>query len=92
MFGLAAVFFCFAARLGGLSRETTGALIFTAGRANTSFVGLPMIEAFFGRHGIGLGLVIDQLGSYLVLATLGILVASIFSGAASTRSASRARS
>ena len=80
MFGLAAAFFCVAARMWRLSRETTGALILTGGLANTSFVGLPMIEAFFGRDGMGLGLVIDQLGSYLILATLGILVASIFSG------------
>jgi malate permease and related proteins len=82
MFGFAVVFFCLAARTWGMSRETTGALILTAGLANTSFVGLPMIEAFFGRHGLGLGLVIDQLGSYLILATFGILVASVFSGAA----------
>ena len=80
MFGFAAAFFCVAARMWGLGRETTGALILTAGLANTSFVGLPMIEAFFGRHGMGLGLVIDQLGSYLILATFGILVASVFSG------------
>jgi len=80
MFGFAAAFFCVAAPMWGLGRETTGALILTAGLANTSFVGLPMIEAFFGRHGMGLGLVIDQLGSYLILATFGILVASVFSG------------
>lgn len=80
MFGLAVAFFCAAARMWRLSRETTGALILTAGLANTSFVGLPMIEAFFGRHGMGLGLVIDQLGSYLILATFGILVASGYSG------------
>jgi predicted permease len=82
MFGLATAFFCVVAKTWGLSRETTGALILTAGLANTSFVGLPMIEAFFGRHGMGLGLVIDQLGSYLILATLGILVASAYSGTA----------
>ena len=82
MFGFAAAFFWLAARALGLARETTGALILTAGLANTSFVGLPMIEAFFGRHGTGLGLVIDQLGSYLILATLGILVASLSSGTA----------
>ena|SRR5262245_6885105 len=82
MFGLAAGFFYIAARMWGLGRETTGALILTAGLANTSFVGLPMIEAFFGRQGMGLGLVIDQLGSYLILATFGILVASVFSGTA----------
>jgi predicted permease len=81
MFGLAAGFFLAVSRTLGFARDTTGALILTAGLANTSFVGLPMIEAFFGRHAMGLGLVIDQLGSYLILATLGIFVASVFSGA-----------
>jgi predicted permease len=81
MFALAAGFFLAVARTLRFARETMGALILTSGLANTSFVGLPMIEAFFGRHGIGLGLVIDQLGSYLILATAGIFVASAFSGA-----------
>src|SRR6516162_6597507 len=31
-----------------LSTATTGALILTAGLANTSFVGVPMIESFYG--------------------------------------------
>jgi predicted permease len=82
MFGFAAGFFWVASKPLRLARQSTGALILTAGLANTSFVGLPMIEAFFGHHGMGLGLVIDQFGSYLILATLGIFVASVFSGAA----------
>src|SRR5579863_1144575 len=44
----------------GLSRNTTGALILTAGLANTSFVGVPMIEAFYGRSDMAIGLLIDQ--------------------------------
>ena len=31
-----------------LTPATTGALILTAGLANTSFVGVPMIESFYG--------------------------------------------
>jgi malate permease and related proteins len=42
-------------------------------------VGLPMIETFYGPQYLGLGILIDQLGSYFVLSTLGILVASIYS-------------
>jgi malate permease and related proteins len=37
-----------------------------------------MIEAFYGAEFLGLGIVIDQVGSYLVLSTVGILVASIY--------------
>ena len=51
----------------------------TGGLANTSFIGLPMIETFYGPQFLGLGILIDQLGSYFVLSTLGILVASLYS-------------
>ena len=42
-------------------------------------IGLPMIETFYGKEFLGLGILIDQVGSYFVLSTLGILVASIYS-------------
>jgi len=79
MFGLAGGFFWLVGRAFSFSRATTGALILTGGLANTSFVGLPMIETFYGREFLGLGILIDQLGSYFVLSTLGILVASLYS-------------
>jgi predicted permease len=51
----------------------------TGGLANTAFIGLPMIETFYGAEYLGLGILVDQAGSYFVLSTLGILVASIYS-------------
>ncbi len=70
----------------GLAIATTGALILTAGLANTSFVGVPMIESFYGASYMSIGLLIDQLGTYLVLSTLGIAIACICSrGTASVR-------
>src|SRR5260370_12175221 len=50
------------------------------GLDNPSFVGLPMIEAFFGAPSMATGILIDQLGTYLVLSTLGITVATIYAG------------
>jgi malate permease and related proteins len=79
MFGIGCGFFWLAAKALGFSRATTGGLMLTGGLANTSFVGLPMIETFYGRQFLGLGILIDQLGSYFVLSTLGILVASLYS-------------
>ena len=79
MFGIGSGFFWLAARAFGFSPATTGALTLTGGLANTSFVGLPMIETFYGAEFLGLGILIDQLGSYLVLSTIGILVASLYS-------------
>lgn len=67
-----------------LPRASIGALTLVAGLGNTSFVGLPMIESLQGRDGMGLGLLIDQLGSYLALATVGVLVAALYAGNAPT--------
>lgn len=60
----------------GWSEARTGALILTAGLGNTSFVGFPILEAMLGSTAIPWAVLVDQLGSFLVLATLGILVAS----------------
>lgn len=79
MFGIGCGFFWLAARVMGFSRPTTGGLMLTGGLANTSFIGLPMIDTFYGAEFLGLGILIDQVGSYFVLSTLGILVASIYS-------------
>jgi len=78
-FLLAAGFFWLAGRWLKLPHATVGALILTGGLGNTSFFGLPMIEAYYGHQGIVSGIVVDQLGSFLVLSTLGITVAGIYS-------------
>ena len=80
MLGAAALFIGFVASRMNLSAAATGALILTGGLANTSFVGLPMIEAWIGRDGLPYGIVIDQLGSYLALSTFGLMVAARYSG------------
>ncbi len=78
-FGLAAGFFWLVGRWLALPRATTGALMLTGGLGNTSFFGLPMIEAYYGHEGISSGIVVDQLGSFLVISTLGITVAGLYS-------------
>ena len=78
-FGLAAGFFWLTGRYLKFSRGTVGALILTGGMGNTAFFGLPMIEAYYGHQGIVTGILIDQTGSFLVLSTLAIIVAGIYS-------------
>src|SRR3984885_4700464 len=78
MFSLGCGFFWLVGGGLGFSRATTGGLMLTGGLANTSFIGLPMIETFYGPQFLGLGILIYQLGSYFVLSTLGILVASLY--------------
>jgi len=60
------------------SRQTTGCIILVGGMANTAFMGIPMVEAFYGASWMSVGIVMDQLGSYVVLSMLGITVARIF--------------
>jgi predicted permease len=78
-FALSAGFFRFIGRRLDLPRPTVGALILTGGLCNTSYVGLPMIEAYYGHQGLASGIIVDQLGSFLVLSTLGITFAGIYS-------------
>ena len=78
MFGVGFVFFKFVGRMTALPAGTIGALTLTGSLANTSSIGLPMIETFYGPQGLGLGILIDQAGTYLVLSTLGILVAALY--------------
>lgn len=79
LFGCSWALFGCVGKLFKLDRNTIGALIVVAGLGNTSFVGLPMIEAYFGKEYLGVGIIADQLGSFMVLSTLGIFVASYYS-------------
>ena len=79
LFAAGALFFWAIAKTMRLSPQTTGGLMLSGGLGNTSFVGLPMIEAFYGAGGITVGILIDQLGTYLVLSTVGIAVAALYS-------------
>lgn len=62
------------------NRKSVGAVILTAGLANTSFVGFPLLEALIGPEALPIGLLVDQPGSFLVVSTLGIWVAASYSG------------
>ncbi|MDQ3194932.1 MAG: AEC family transporter, partial [Pseudomonadota bacterium] len=72
-------FFWCAGKLACLPAQTIGCLMLTGSLANTSFVGLPMIEAYYGPQGRGVGILIDQFGTYAVLSSLGIVVAAAYS-------------
>jgi predicted permease len=77
-------FFLWIGRRMKLPRETVGALVLLGGLGNTSFVGLPMIEAFYGKEFLGVGIVADQAGSFLALSTVGIVAAVSFSSGEAT--------
>jgi malate permease and related proteins len=79
LFGVGFLVFVTASKFARWSPQTTGGLILSSSLANTSFLGLPMIETYYGVGFLGVGIVIDQLGTYMVLSTLGIIVAVMHS-------------
>ena len=74
VFGGAAVLFSILARTYGWSRGTRAALIMTAGLGNTSFVGFPLLEWLVGHQSLSIAILADQLGSFLTLSTVGLLL------------------
>lgn len=67
----------------GWSKNITGATIMCIGFGNTSFVGIPVIQAIYGDEGIKTVMLVDQPGSFVALSTIGIAVANYYSGAES---------
>lgn len=79
LFALSFFFFRWIGKFLKWSQAEIGALILTAGLGNTSFVGFPLLESLFDSSAIRVGVLVDQLGTFLVLSTLGLIVASAMS-------------
>jgi len=62
------------------SRPTTGVLLLVVPIGNTSFMGVPMVRAFFGEAGIPHLILYDQIGTMLIFATYGAIILSVYSG------------
>ncbi len=77
---LAVLFFSFLGKKMKWSKTLIGALILCAGFGNTSFVGIPVIQALYGESGLQTVMLVDQPGSFVALATLGITIANFYSG------------
>lgn len=67
-----------AARRLQFSREVTGALYLLAPLGNTSYLGYPMTQAFYGGDAMPYAIVFDQLGSFLALALYAPIVIARF--------------
>lgn len=85
-FGLSFLFFYFIGKRLGWPKRLIGCLIITAGLGNTSFVGFPIIQALYGDEGLKTAIIVDQPGTFVVMATLGIITAGIFSKGSSKSS------
>ena len=61
------------------SKEITGSLMLVAILGNTSFMGIPILNAYIGENAMPYVLVYDQLGTFIALATYGTFIASYYS-------------
>ena len=66
------------ARVFKWNRQITGCLLLLIPLGNTSFLGIPMVRAFFGEQAIPYAVLYDQLGSFLALATYGSVVIALY--------------
>lgn len=65
-------------RIFSWSRATAGCLFLLVPLANTSFLGIPMVTAFFGAERVPYVIIYDQLGSFIALSTYGTIILAIF--------------
>lgn len=81
IFGLSYLVFTQLGKRLGWGEKTIGCLILTAGLGNTSFVGLPVIEALLGEGALKYALLLDQAGTFLICSTFGIWICARYSSA-----------
>lgn len=60
-------------------KKTMACFILCCGLGNTSFVGYPILNYFYGEQCIQYAIFVDQPGSFLILSTVGVFVATYFS-------------
>ena len=68
-------------------KTTVGALLVVLPLGNTSFLGFPMVEAFFGDQALPYAMIYDQAGSFLALATYSTILAAWYNPNAATPTA-----
>lgn len=78
-FGLSFLIFATLGKFLNWSRTLIGCMILMSGLGNTSYVGIPVVEALYGKEGLETLMMVDQPGSFVVLSTVGIAVATAYS-------------
>jgi predicted permease len=67
-----------AARIFDWPRSAVGVLLLVVPIGNTSFMGVPIIRAFFGETGLQHLIIYDQFGTVLIFATYGSLILALY--------------
>ncbi|BCS54341.1 AEC family transporter [Geobacter sp. SVR] len=73
------------ARLWHWQRSTVGVLLLVVPLGNTSFLGIPMIQAFFGAAGLSYLIIYDQIGTMMIMVTYGSFILATYGKNGSTR-------
>ncbi len=68
------IFFYILEKVTNISKRTSHTLMLIAGLSNTSFVGFPLITAYFGTKALPIVIVSDQM-TFFLLSTVGVVVA-----------------
>ena len=76
---LSAIIILILSKVFNFSKEITGSLLLIGIMGNTSFLGIPIINAYYGQSALPYVIVYDQIGSFLALATVGTFIASYYS-------------
>ena len=61
------------------SKDVLGALLLVVPMGNTAFLGIPLVESFFGEQAVMYALMYDQFGSFFIFSLYGSLVLVLFS-------------
>jgi len=68
------IFITFYAKFTHVSRATSGGLKLVSSLSNTSFIGFPLIIAYFSEKELAIAIICDQI-TFTLLSTIGIIVA-----------------
>ncbi|MCB1158636.1 MAG: AEC family transporter, partial [Leptospiraceae bacterium] len=86
MLGLSVISIYIISKIRKWERKVTACMLLLIPLGNTSFLGIPMVESFFGKDAIPYVLLYDQLGSFLLLSTYGSIIISVYSNSPSNLS------
>lgn len=62
----------------GWPRNTEGAMLLLVTMCNSSFLGFPMVLAFFDDAVLAYAIFFDQLGGFLILSTFGLIIIAVY--------------
>ncbi|WP_415398377.1 AEC family transporter [Sulfurimonas sp. CS5] len=77
--GVSAIVIFYISKILKFSKNITGALMLVGVLGNTTFVGIPVIQAYFGNSALPYILMYDQLGSFIMLSTYGTFISVYYS-------------